>query len=32
MKKYNRTVDWRKIEQGPPIDNEEIERAVHYKK
>jgi len=32
MKKYNRTIDWRKIEQGPPIDNEDIEREVHYKK
>jgi DNA-binding beta-propeller fold protein YncE len=32
MKKYNRTIDWRKIEQGPPLDNEEVERAVHYKK
>ena len=31
MKKYNRTIDWRKIEQGPPIDNEDVERAVHYK-
>jgi hypothetical protein len=32
MKKYNRTIDWRKIEQGPPIDNEDVERAVHYNK
>jgi DNA-binding beta-propeller fold protein YncE len=32
MKKYHKTIDWRKIEQGPPLDNEEIERAVHYKK
>ncbi|MFA5816711.1 MAG: hypothetical protein WC865_13945, partial [Bacteroidales bacterium] len=32
MKKYNRTIDWRKIEQGPPIDNEDVERKVHYKK
>ena len=32
MKKYNRTIDWRKIEQGPPIDNEDVEREVHYKK
>jgi len=30
MKKYNRTIDWRKIEQGPPLDNEEIERERHY--
>jgi YVTN family beta-propeller protein len=32
MKKYNRTIDWRKIEQGPPLDNEEVERNVHYRK
>lgn len=32
MKKYNRTIDWRKIEQGPPIDNEDVEREVHYNK
>ena len=32
MKKYHKTIDWRKIEQGPPLDNEEVERAVHYKK
>jgi DNA-binding beta-propeller fold protein YncE len=32
MKKYGKTIDWRKIEQGPPLDNEDVERAVHYKK
>jgi hypothetical protein len=32
MKKYNRTIDWRKIEQGPPLDNEETERERHYNK
>jgi len=32
MKKYNRTIDWRKIEQGPPLDNEDVEREVHYGK
>jgi len=32
MKKYNRTIDWRKIEQGPPLDNEDVERAIHYNK
>jgi len=32
MKKYNRTIDWRKIEQGPPLDNEQVEREVHYGK
>ena len=30
MKKYNKTIDWRKIEQGPPLDNEEVERKIHY--
>ncbi|HEX2975510.1 MAG TPA: hypothetical protein VHO68_06200 [Bacteroidales bacterium] len=30
MKKYHHTIDWRKIEQGPPLDNEEIEKARHY--
>ena len=32
MKKYNKTIDWRKIEQGPPMDDEEVERKVHYEK
>jgi len=32
MKKYNRTIDWQKIEQGPPLDNENVEREVHYKR
>jgi DNA-binding beta-propeller fold protein YncE len=32
MKKYNRTIDWHKIEQGLEIDNEEIERMRHYNK
>jgi DNA-binding beta-propeller fold protein YncE len=32
MKKYNKTVNWRKIEQGPPMDDEDTERKVHYKK
>ena len=31
MKKYNKTIDWRKIEQGPPLDNEDVEREVHYR-
>lgn len=30
MKKYNRTIDWRKIEQGPPLDNEDVERERLY--
>ena len=32
MMRYNRTIDWRKIEQGPPLDNEDVEREVHYNK
>ncbi len=32
MKKYNRTIDWRKIEQGPPLDNEDVERERHYQR
>lgn len=31
MKRYN-TIDWCKIEQGPPLDNDELERENHYKK
>ncbi len=31
MKKYNKTIDWRKIEQGPELDNEEVERKVLYR-
>ena len=31
MKKYNKTIDWRKIEQGPELDNEEEERKVLYR-
>jgi len=30
MKKYNKTIDWRKIEQGPEMDNEDDARAIHY--
>ncbi|MCY1723188.1 bifunctional YncE family protein/alkaline phosphatase family protein [Prolixibacteraceae bacterium Z1-6] len=26
MKKYHKTIDWRKIEQGPPLDNTEYAR------
>jgi hypothetical protein len=32
MKKYNRTINWHKIVQGPPLDNEDVEREKHYKK
>ena len=31
MKRYNKTIDWRKIEQGPPMDNEDDARVNHYK-
>lgn len=30
MKKYNRTIDWRKIEKGPEMDDEDEMRASHY--
>ncbi len=32
MKKYNRTIDWLKIEKGPEMDNEEVERKIIYSK
>lgn len=32
MNKYNRTINWRKIEQGPKMDDEEEQRTGHYKK
>lgn len=31
MKKYNRTIDWRKIQQGPKMDDEGEQRTKHYK-
>ena len=31
MKKYNRHTDWRKIMQGPEIDDEDDQRKKHYK-
>jgi hypothetical protein len=31
MKKYNKTIDWRKIEQGPAMDNDDDARENHYK-
>jgi hypothetical protein len=31
MKKYNRTIDWRKVEKGPEMDDEDDMRAEHYK-
>ncbi|MEJ7738209.1 MAG: bifunctional YncE family protein/alkaline phosphatase family protein [Chitinophagaceae bacterium] len=32
MKKYNKTMDWRKIMQGPSMDDENHQRKEHYKK
>jgi hypothetical protein len=31
MKKYNQPIDWRKIQQGPKMDNEEEQRSEHKK-
>lgn len=31
MKKYNQPIDWRKIKQGPKMDNENDQRTQHYK-
>jgi DNA-binding beta-propeller fold protein YncE len=31
MKKYNRSIDWRKIIQGPEMDDEDEQRADHYR-
>jgi len=30
MKRYNRSIDWRKVEQGPKMDDEDEQRADHY--
>ena len=30
MKRYNKTIDWRKIEQGPEMDDEDDARENHY--
>ena len=32
MKKYNRNIDWRKVMQGPDMDDEDDQRKKHYKK
>ena len=32
MRRYNRTIDWRKIQQGPKMDDEDEQRTDHYKK
>jgi DNA-binding beta-propeller fold protein YncE len=31
MNRYNKTIDWRKIQQGPKMDNENEQRKEHYK-
>lgn len=31
MKKYKRDLDWHKIMQGPPMDQEDNMRENHYK-
>jgi len=31
MKRYNKTIDWRKIEKGPEMDDEKEIRTEHYK-
>ena len=30
MNRYNRTIDWRKIKQGPKMDDEDEQRKDHY--
>ena len=32
MKKYNKTIDWKQIEKGPDMDDEEVERKKMYTK
>jgi YVTN family beta-propeller protein len=32
MNRYNKIIDWRKIQQGPAMDNESEQRTDHYKK
>ena len=31
MKKYNQTIDWRSIKQGPKMDDEKEQKTEHYK-
>lgn len=31
MKKYHRTIDWRKVEKGPDMDDEKEQREEHYR-
>ena len=32
MRRYHKTIDWHKIEKGPDMDDEDIEREKHIKK
>lgn len=32
MKRYNKNIDWKKIMQGPKMDDEDEQRSEHYKK
>ncbi len=32
MIRYNKNIDWQKIMQGPKMDDEDEQRADHYKK
>lgn len=32
MKRYHKTIDWRKVEKGPDMDDEDEQRSNHYKK
>jgi len=31
MKRYNKTIDWRKVEKGPEMDDENEQREEHYR-
>ncbi|MBL7724373.1 MAG: phosphoesterase [Chitinophagaceae bacterium] len=31
MQRYNRSIDWKKIQQGPKMDDEDQQRTDHYK-
>ena len=31
MKRYDKTIDWRKVEHGPEMDDEDREREDHYR-
>ena len=31
MRRYNRTIDWRKVEKGPDMDDEKEQREEHYR-